>query len=93
MLGVPVSPEVGARLTRLFDLSVMGSAFWTQGMEIAAPFLWSFLFGSTAGALLLGAAAYLVVAKYLIRAGWIEPVPDVAAVATEPAIVPADTER
>ena len=90
VLRVPVSQDLGVLLARLFDLPLTGPAFWTQAMEIAAPFLWSFLFGSTAGALLLSAAAYAVVARYMASAAWQERLADPEAGAV---IVPADTGR
>jgi uncharacterized protein (DUF2062 family) len=80
VLRTPVSPDAGAALTRLFELPLTGSAFWTQGLDLAAPFLWSFLFGSTAGALVLAAVAFVSVERYMIRAGWHEPLGEPAAV-------------
>jgi hypothetical protein len=49
----------------LFDLPLTGPAFWTQALDIASPFLWSFLFGSTAGALVIGVVSYVVTHRYL----------------------------
>jgi uncharacterized protein (DUF2062 family) len=83
VLRAPVSGDLSASFSRLFDLSLTGPAFWTQAVEIAAPFLWSFVFGSTAGALVIGAVAYVVVARYMTRAGWNEAFPD-APVETTP---------
>jgi uncharacterized protein len=62
---VPV--DIRAALAELFALPLTGPAFWTQALDILAPFLWSFVFGSTAGALVLGVVAYLVVERYLSR--------------------------
>lgn len=63
----PASTDIRAALSRLFELPLTGPAFWTQALDILAPFLWSFVFGSIAGALLLGVAAYFVVERYLSR--------------------------
>jgi hypothetical protein len=48
------------------------------------------MFGSTAGALLLGATAYVAAARYMARAAWQEGLADPEAGAV---IVPADTGR
>ena len=66
-IGRPVSIDIRAALTRLLELPLTGPAFWTQALDILAPFLWSFVFGSTLGALLLGLTAYVVVERYLSR--------------------------
>lgn len=63
----PASTDIRAALARLFELPLTGPAFWTQALDILAPFLWSFVFGSIAGALLLGVAAYFAVERYLSR--------------------------
>jgi hypothetical protein len=63
----PVSVDIRFALTELLALPLTGPAFWTQSLDILAPFLWSFVFGSTAGALVLGVAAYVVVERYLSR--------------------------
>jgi uncharacterized protein len=65
VLRAPVAGELSASLSRLFELPLTGPAFWTQALEIAAPFLWSFLFGSTAGALVIGVVSYVVTHRYL----------------------------
>jgi uncharacterized protein (DUF2062 family) len=69
LLRVPISADLKDQVSRLFDLPVYQSAFWTQAAELAGPFLWCFLIGSTAGALLAGAAAYLAVFRLLSAAG------------------------
>jgi len=63
----PAAIDVRASLARLFELPLTGPVFWTQALDILAPFLWSFVFGSVAGALLLGVAAYLAAERYLSR--------------------------
>jgi uncharacterized protein (DUF2062 family) len=63
----PVMVEVRPDLARLFELPLTGAAFWTQALDILAPFLWSFVFGSVAGALLLGVVTFFVVERSLTR--------------------------
>ena len=65
--GGPVLADVRPALARLFELPLTGPAFWTQALDILAPFLWSFVFGSVVGALLLGVVAFFVVERYLTR--------------------------
>jgi uncharacterized protein len=81
MLRTPVQGDLGGSFSKLFDLPLTGPAFWTQAAEIAAPFLWSFLVGSTVGALVLGTIAYVAVARYMMTARWLEspPVPSTEA--------------
>ena len=66
-LGTPIGTDVRGSLARLLDLSVWGSAFWSHAAEIVAPFLWSFLIGSTIGALIVGLVAYLTVVRVVTR--------------------------
>ena len=66
-MGTPIGPDVGTALAHLLDLSLFSSAFWTHAIEIVTPFLWSFLIGSTIGALLVGIAAYLAVVRLVAR--------------------------
>jgi uncharacterized protein (DUF2062 family) len=66
-LGTPVGPEVRVALTNLLDMSFFSTAFWTEAIEIVTPFLWSFLIGSTIGAVLIGIGAYLTVVRLVKR--------------------------
>ena len=63
----PVTTDVRAALSRLFELPLTGPAFWSQALDILAPFLWSFVVGSVAGALVLAVAAFVIVERYLTR--------------------------
>ncbi|HJR60819.1 MAG TPA: DUF2062 domain-containing protein [Vicinamibacterales bacterium] len=92
VLEAPVSADPGPAMSKLFELPLTGPAFWTQALEILAPFLWSFFFGSTAGALVVSAVAYVAVSRYMTRAARLEPLPDGPA-EPEPSIAPADTAR
>ena len=67
VMGMPIGPEVGAALARLLDLSVFSSAFWTHAAAIVTPFFWSFLIGSTVGALAIGVLAYVAVVRIVTR--------------------------
>ena len=69
ILQAQVAVELGPALEQLFSLPLTGPAFWTRSMEIAAPFFWSFIFGSTTGALLISAISYVAVLRILTRAG------------------------
>lgn len=66
-MGTPIGPEVGIALARLLDLSVFSTGFWAHALEIVTPFFWSFLIGSTIGALLVGIGAYLTVVRLVAR--------------------------
>ena len=79
MLRAPITTDLASALPRLFDLPLTGPAFWTQAIEIATPFLWSFLFGSTAGALLIGGIAYVLTSRYLATVCCVPDVSDEAA--------------
>ena len=67
VIEAPAAMDVRVALSQLFDLPVTGPAFWTQALDILAPFLWSFVFGSTAGALVIGGATFFAVERYLHR--------------------------
>jgi uncharacterized protein (DUF2062 family) len=67
LLGAPVGPEVRASLVRLTDLPIYQSAFWTQALTIVSPFFWSFVVGSTLGALCVGLFAYIAVVRIVTR--------------------------
>jgi uncharacterized protein (DUF2062 family) len=79
LLQAPIATDLSTALPRLFDLPLTGPAFWTQAIEIASPFFWSFLFGSTAGAVVIGAIAYVLTARYLASVCRVEAAADEAA--------------
>jgi uncharacterized protein len=68
MLGVPIAADFTTRLRSTFALSVYSREFWSRIMDLLGPLLGSFLLGSTLGAVLVGALAYLVTARLLARA-------------------------
>ena len=57
-LGVPIAADFQQRLGALLDLPIYRWAFWERALDLLWPFLGSFLVGSTAGALGVGALAY-----------------------------------
>lgn len=65
MLRVPIPPEFGAQARQLLELPVYRAAFWQHAADLAGPFLWSFILGSTGGALVMGMAAYVAVSALL----------------------------
>jgi len=68
VLRVPFPQGFSAQVRQLLELPVYRSAFWQQAVDLAGPFLWCFLIGSTAGALLMAAAAYVTVSTVLAPA-------------------------
>lgn len=73
-LGVEIRADIGGALTGLFELPIYQLAFWSRALEILTPFFWSFLIGSTTGAIIVGAGTYVVVARAILAA---RPVPEV----------------
>ena len=67
LLRVPLAADVGPRLNALLELPVYRAAFWDSAAALLSPFLWSFVVGSTLGALIVGAVAYVTVAKVMVR--------------------------
>jgi uncharacterized protein (DUF2062 family) len=67
LLRVPLGADVGSRLRTLLDLPVYRAPFWDSAAELLRPFLWSFVVGSTLGALVVGAVAYVTVARVMAR--------------------------
>jgi uncharacterized protein (DUF2062 family) len=68
LLGVPISPDISARLGEVFDLSVYTRAFWRELLELIWPYFGSFVLGSMIGAALLGGVAFMVTRRLLKRA-------------------------
>ena len=63
----PIAADLGERLSALLELPFYRLAFWQRAYDIAVPFLWSFVVGSTLGAILVGALAYVVTVPLLVR--------------------------
>ena len=60
-------PDFGRRFDALMELSFYTAEFRSQAFDLVAPFFWSFVIGSTAGAALVGVAAYFVIVPLLAR--------------------------
>jgi len=67
MLDRPVVPDFGRRFNALMELSFYTAEFRSQAFDLVAPFFWSFMIGSTAGAIVAGIAAYFVTVPLLAR--------------------------
>ena len=68
VLGVEIGDDIRAALAGLLDLPVYRGEFWTRALDILTPFFWSFVIGSTVGALFVGLATYVVVSRTLLAA-------------------------
>jgi uncharacterized protein (DUF2062 family) len=66
VLGVEIRDDIGAALSALLDLPVYRGEFWMRALDILTPFFWSFVVGSTAGAVVVGLATYIVVLRTLL---------------------------
>ena len=67
VLDRPIASDFGARLDALMDLSFYTREFRTQALGLVAPFFWSFLIGSTVGAVIVGIATYFLTVPLLAR--------------------------
>ena len=47
----PIGADFGARLSALLELPFYRAAFWERAFDLVAPFFWSFVVGSTLGAI------------------------------------------
>lgn len=92
VMEAPVPADLGPVVSKLFDLPLTGPAFWTRAAEIAGPFVWAFFFGSTAGALVLGAISYVVVLRWLTGLPALEPLAAAPVEGSQPIARP-DTGR
>jgi len=67
-LGVKLPPQFSHQLRAAFELSPFSREFWSALGPLLPPLLWPFTLGSLAGAVVLGAAAF-VIARPFIEAG------------------------
>ena len=67
MLNRPIAADFSRRFDALVELSFYSREFRLQAFDLVAPFFWSFLVGSIAGAIVLGIAAYFVTVPLLTR--------------------------
>jgi hypothetical protein len=68
LLGVKLPPQFSHQLRAVFDLSPLSGEFWAALGTLLSPLVWPFAMGSLAGAVVLGAAAF-VIARPFIEAG------------------------
>lgn len=59
--------DLDDRLAAVLSQPIYRRVFWERTAELLGPYLWSYFIGSTVGALLLGATAYLLVRQFLER--------------------------
>lgn len=69
MLGVPFAGDAGGRIRELLAIPVYRAAFWDRAVDVLTPFLWAFVLGSTLGAVVLGAVAYVVTVRVIAARG------------------------
>jgi uncharacterized protein (DUF2062 family) len=62
-----IGEDFSARLLELLDLPFYRWVFWERAYGLVAPFLWSFLVGSTLCAFVVGITAYIVTTPLLMR--------------------------
>jgi uncharacterized protein (DUF2062 family) len=67
-LGVKAPPHFAHQLRTAFELSLFSREFWVRLGALLRPLLWPYTLGSLVGALVLGAAAF-VIARPFIEAG------------------------
>ena len=65
-LGLPGAADMEDRLNRVLAEPVYQAAFWQRFGELFWPYLWSFLIGPTAGAIVLGWVSYFVMRRVLV---------------------------
>ena len=65
VLGVQIPDDAGVRIGHLLDVPFYQLAFWRHLTELVRPIVWSFVVGTSAGAAVLGAAAYVGAVRLL----------------------------
>lgn len=66
-LGLHGAADMGNRLEQVFQHPFYRAAFWRRFVDLLGPYFWSFLIGPTAGAIVLGTAAYFLTHRVLAR--------------------------
>ena len=66
-LGLAGVPDLADRLRQVFEEPLYRAAFWRRCVVLLGPYFWSFLIGPTAGAIVLGIAAYFLTRRMLVR--------------------------
>ncbi|CAN5644966.1 MAG: DUF2062 domain-containing protein [Acidobacteria bacterium] len=65
LLRVPLSPDLAGELRAVMEYPLYRAVFWERLAEVAGPFLWAFLVGSTVGAAGVGVVAYFSLVRVL----------------------------
>ena len=66
VMGVKLPPHFAHQLGAVFDISPLSRDFWAALGTLLAPFVWPFTLGSMAGAVVLGAAAFVVARPFIV---------------------------
>ncbi len=66
-LGLPGAADMDERLGRVLAEPMYRAAFWEGAADALWPYLWSFLVGPTAGAVVLGLLGYVMMLRILAR--------------------------
>lgn len=69
LLRIPISSELTTQLAAVMEHPVYRASFWERLAELAGPFLWAYLLGSTLGAAVVGVVTYAALATALRRSG------------------------
>jgi uncharacterized protein (DUF2062 family) len=64
-LGFSLTTDLRERFGTILSLPIYRAVFWERSIELLGPYFWSFVIGSTAGALVLGVLAYFVSLRML----------------------------
>ena len=67
IVGQPIGADFTPRLSALLELPFYRMVFWERAYDLVAPFLWSFIVGSTLAAIVVGLAAYFVTVPLVTR--------------------------
>jgi uncharacterized protein (DUF2062 family) len=66
VLGVKMPPHFAHQLRAVFDMSLLSREFWAALAKLLEPLIWPFTLGSLAGAVVLGAAAFVVARPFIV---------------------------
>jgi uncharacterized protein len=69
LLRIPISSELTTELAAVMEHPIYRAAFWDRLAELAGPFLWAYLLGSTLGAVVVGLVTYAALTTALRRGG------------------------
>lgn len=67
VLGLSIPADIGRRFDELMGLRVYSAEFWQRAGDLVAPFASAFVIGSTVAAAVIGALAYWIALRFLMR--------------------------